>query len=223
VQAGHAVHKTWRGHNKEGNLGEDADKRRYLDFQREDFQSQRFDPGSKLNAFTLMTNHAHELFAIEVPKLFSNHMRRHHARYGQYFNQLKERSGKVAEDRPHTTLLESEEQQMIATFYIHANPLRAGMVKDMRNYVWSTHRLYAFGLREPWMQHVSFPQWYLKLGRTFEQRQRVYRKLFARYLANTDKKSQRFLKRRFFGSPLWVHRQEAAVRLWRKEHRGPPE
>jgi putative transposase len=107
-------------------------------------------------------------------------------------------------------------------FYVHANPVRAGMVKDARDYHWSTHRLYAFGKREPWMVNVVLPNWYVKLGKNEEQRQEMYRKLFDRYLKERGLISQRFLKKRFFGSILWIEQREALVRAWRKEHKAPP-
>ena len=81
-----------------------------------------------LYAVTLMSNHGHEVYGIGDRELFSRQMRRHHGRYGQDFNRVYGRSGKVAEDRPKTCLLENEHFEMRVTFYIHANPLRAGMV-----------------------------------------------------------------------------------------------
>jgi putative transposase len=217
-----AVHKVWRGHNKEPNLGTRENKLKYLEFLNADIESKRFGDCSTLHALTLMTTHTHESGKVKKPVLYSNHMRRHHSRYGIYFNKVNGRSGKGAEDRPHTTLIEGEHAEMETVFYIHANPVRAGIVRDARDYHWSTHRLYAFGKREPWMLHITFPTWYLKLGRTWEQRQKNYRRLFAKYLKERGSTKQTFLKKRFFGSLVWMDQQEALVKSWRAAHRGPP-
>jgi putative transposase len=139
-----------------------------------------------------------------------------------YFNRLQRRSGKVAEDRPHTTLIKGEEQEIRAVLYIHANPVRAGIVKDARNYYWSTHRLYAFGKREPWMKNIKLPDWYMRLGRNFEQRQRRYRKLFARYVKEEGRSRQIFLRKRFYGPQTWAEKRIEKVKAWCREHRGPP-
>jgi putative transposase len=221
VLPGHTVHKVWRGHNREWNLGTNTQKEVYLQFMNEDFESDKYPIGSFLNALTLMSNHTHEVSAIEQPKLYSNHMRRHHARYGQYFNRMNDRCGKVAQDRPHTTLLEGDSSEMEVVFYVHANPLRAKIVKDLRNYPWSTHNLYAFGKRKAWMRNIKLPKWYLALGKTPLLRQKTYRRLFAKYLKEKGLVKQSFLKRRFFGSITWIDSKEALVKEWRKTHAPP--
>ena len=100
VLPNHSVHKVWRGHNREWNLGTDFEKQTYLKFLNEDLESEKYDAGSVLQALTIMSNHAHEIFLLLNPGFFSNHMRRHHSRYGAFFNRIKGRCGKVAQDRP---------------------------------------------------------------------------------------------------------------------------
>jgi putative transposase len=222
VFAGYCVHKVWRGHNKEDNLGTPIEKSAYLGFLNEDLESERYQAGCELNALTLMDNHTHEFCKVLDPGLFSAHMRRVHSRFGAFFNRLKSRCGKVAQDRPHTTLLEAEQAEIEAVLYVHANPVRANMVKDARHYRWSTHKLYAFGQREDWMRNVVLPQWYLNLGNTALVRQRNYRRLFANYLREKGRFKQTFLRRRFYGNPAWMLQQEKKVADWRKQRRHPP-
>ena len=211
VLSGDPVHKVWRSHNGEPNLGTNEEKQAYLDYLNMDLESKRYESGCKLQAVTVMTNHTHEMSHVENRVQYSNHMRRHHSRYGAFFNKLKNRCGKVAQDRPHTTLLESERQEMETVFYIHANPVRARMVGDARDYPWSTHRYYAYGKRESWMRNIKLPGWYLKLGATPELRQRAYRQLFEQYLAERGLRSRRFFVVLFFGSVLWCRERQAAL------------
>lgn len=216
-----SVHKIWRGHNQEWNLSSAQDKSTYLRYMNEDLESDR-EAGSIPQALTLMSNHTHEVSLVLNQKLFSDHMRRHHARYGIYFNNKNDRSGKVAEDRPHTTLLADGHHEMIAVFYVHANPVRAKIVKDANQYVWSTHRLYAAGKVSPWMKNIKLPNWYLQLGKTQEDRQRAYRRLFARYLREEGMEKKPYFSRCFFGPIEWKQKMEDVVRKWRKESRSPP-
>lgn len=215
VLPNHAVHKVWRGHNKEYNLGKREDKEKYIGFLNDDFDKHESKVGAYIEALCLMDNHAHEMFRILSQILFSNHMRRHHGRYGQHFNKVNGRSGKVAEDRPKTTLIEDGHHEMRTVFYIHANPIRAGIVKNARDYEWSTHKLYAFGKRQPWMKHIKLPAWYLALGRNAEERQSKYRKLFEQYLKETGRFKQTFLKKLFFGNEIWVEERQLKVAEWR--------
>lgn len=216
VLPGFGVHKVWRGHNKEPNLGSDEHKTKYLEFLNKDLESEKYDVGCALQALCLMTNHTHEILGVKKVPEFSNHMRRHHSRYGMYFNRLNERCGKVAQDRAWTCLLADEDHEMRAVFYIHANPIRAGIVKDARDYHWSTHQLYAFGKRPDWMRNVILPSWYLRLGDNAEQRQRKYRQLFAAYLKEFGTKTQMFLRKLFYGPTLWIEQRQQVISKWRR-------
>ena len=110
-------------------------------------------------------------------------MRYHHSCFGQNFNRIYERQGKVSYDRPLTVQMENEAVTLEVIFYVHANPLKSKMpTRQSRNYYYSTHQLYAYGKRAPWMKHVKFAPCYLRLGKTPEQRQKKYRKLFDAYL-----------------------------------------
>lgn len=215
-----SVHKIWRGHNREWNLGTEGQKRMYLCFLNEDMECPKYEVGAKISAVTVMSNHTHEIYKIEKPENFSNHMRRHHSRYGRYFNDSQDRCGKVAQDRPKTCLLANSHYEMISVFYVHANPLRAGIVKDARDYAWTTHGLYAFGKREPWMRNITFPEWYMSLGRTMEQRRRRYRQLFSKYLERGGRRKQRFLREMFFGPIVWMEERKRGVRSYSRS-RGP--
>jgi len=215
VRPGYSVHKVWRGHNREWNLKTGEQKQKYLDFMNQDLESNQYEAGSTILALTLMSNHTHELFDVSCQKLFSNHMRRHHSRYGRYFNDLKNRRGKVAEDRPHTTLIADDHHKMMCTFYIHANPHRA-KIGDPERYEYSTHKLYAYGKRSIWMRNVALPEWYLRLGKTMAQRQKKYRVLFARYLKSSGLRKQTFLRKLFFGPIPWMLGNEERVIEWRK-------
>jgi len=196
-------------------------KSKYLELMNEDLESKRYKSGAAAEAITVMSNHTHEIFEIQEQVSFSNHMRRHHSRYGSYFNRLKNRSGKVAEDRPHTKLMFDDYRAMETTFYVHANPIRANLVRDAKDYFFSTHRLYAFGKREHWMRNIKLPGWYLRLGRTKGLRQKKYRQLFAAFLKRMGRFKKKFLRARFLGPMYWVKRRERAVKDWLKERPKP--
>ena len=208
IQEGATFHKVWRGHNKEWNLGEASEKLKYLNLLYEE----KAKDTSPLRALCLMSNHTHEVYTLKNLPSFSNFMRRHHSRYGMYFNFKHKRCGKVAQDRPLTSQFENEEHEMRAIFYIHANPLRAGICKDAKDYAWSTHKLYAFGVKPKWLKDnvVEFPQWYLDLGKTMEQRQKAYRQMFDRYLLEQGLRKQP-LYIYGTGSPAWVLKRHKEI------------
>jgi len=213
------THKIWRGHNKENNIGTDDEKLTYLTYLNELLPKQL----NELNAFDLLSNHTHELFEIKDKIQFSNLMRDHHSRYGMFFNRKHNRQGKVAYQRPKTCLIECDEYSIQATFYIHANAVRAGITKNACNYKWSTHNLYAFGKRKDFMKYVKFPKWYMNLGNTWEDRRRKYRQLFDLYIKKNGLITQTFLYNYFFGNTLWMLEQSKVVSDWTKSRtKSPP-
>jgi len=222
LEEGFQTHKMWRSHNKECNIVEFKDRLLYLESLNRELEKKG--QQNELNALVLMPNHTHETFDIKDKYRFSEMMRNYHSRYGFIFNMRHERKGKVAYDRPKTCLIESERYSMIATFYIHANPVKAGIVKNAANYKWSTHKFYAYGKREAWMKNVVFPKWYMELGKTPLERQEKYRRLFDAYLRERGLINDRILDRYFYGNPMWMMEGNKRVRDWIKENhsKDPP-
>ena len=218
LEEGFQTHKMWRSHNKERNLESNEDKASYLNILNKELKKQ----SNELNAYATMSNHAHELFDIKDKSDFYDLMRNHHSKYGRFYNDKHDRRGKVAYERPKTCLIGDENYSMTATFYIHANPLRAGMVKNAADYPWSTHKLYAFGKRNKFNRFVKFPKWYMELGKTPEERQRKYRKLFDAYLRAHGLISKDFLDYYFFGGYSWTERLKQKLKQWREEGPNAP-
>lgn len=206
------LHKVWKGHNSEYNIGSHREKDAYLKYLNEEIIKQE----NPIHSICIMSNHTHEVYSLNECdgsiQALSELFRRHHARYGMYFNRKQNRKGKVAQERPFTCSVEKDDaHEMELTFYIHANPLRAGLCKDAKNFYYSTHRLYAYGKKEPWMANIVFPQWYMKLGKTMKQRQARYRSLFEDYLRRRG-----LIKVTHciygWGSLLWVHKRRRQIR-----------
>jgi putative transposase len=212
----------WKAHNKEWNLEKDSEKETYLSHMNSELKKD--EQTNALNAYTVMSNHSHELYFLEDIIEFSNMMRNHHSRYGMYYNRKHKRCGKVAYERPKTCLIEDDDYSMRATFYIHANPVKAGITKNAANYKWSTHKFYAFGKKDEMMKYVVLPEWYMRLGRTMKDRQRAYRKLFDEYLRELGLIKQSFLEKHFYGDPFWVLDFTKKVSDWNKKDRSkdPP-
>ena len=210
------THKVWRAHNKEYYLQNSKIKQLYIDSL---LKVQKADQKDyELNALTLMSNHVHEVIKISTVKSFSNLMRNHHSNFGLIFNKMHKRCGKVAQERPHTTCFEVDSYSMEAVFYTHANPIKAGMVKDSKMYYWSTHAVYAFGKKPKWLEGIKFkfPEWYMELGSTFKERQAKYRSLFNKYLkkALDGKTYLRFSKMNFHGGPMWTFTKDQIIKSY---------
>lgn len=212
------VHKIWRGHNREWNLKQSIEKLKYLHLIDKELGKSI----NQLHAIVLMSNHSHEIYMIDDVDAFSDEMRRAHGSYGMFFNKLHKRCGKVAQDRPKTCMIENDDYAMRATFYIHANPLRAGIVKNAASYPWSTHAWYAYGKPVRGLQKLRYPEWYMALGKTMQQRQQRYRQYFDAYLKEIGLIKLGFHHKPFYGSPVWQIPLLNKIHDWRAYANAPP-
>ena len=66
-------------------------------------------------------------------------------RYVRYFNAKHNRTGTIWEGRFKSCLIDSEQYLFVLYKYIEMNPVKAGMVKNAGNYVWSSYAHNALG------------------------------------------------------------------------------
>lgn len=88
-----------------------------------------------------MDNHYHLL--IETPG--ANLIKAMHTlntSYTTYFNKRKERSGHLFQGRYKSILVQADGYLHHLSRYIHLNPVRANLVKDPEEYIWSSYRFF---------------------------------------------------------------------------------
>lgn len=200
------VHKFFRCHNREFLLQNQSVKKLYQDCVSEALNQDGLKGQVQLHAFCIMNNHVHQLVHYKGGlDLFSEYMRRSHSRFGQIFNRNMQRSGKVANERPKTPLIQNYEHAMRVHFYIEANPIRASIAKspnDLVGFTYNSYRFYAHGIRDAATKDLVEPEWYLELGPTPKLRQRAYRELFRQYV-NQQIRSFFNSLATFIGDQLW--------------------
>ena len=131
-------HVISRGNNKSNIFLDDKDYNVFLK-QLIDVKSEK---NFLLYAYCLMPNHFHLLIeSIEEP--LSNIMQKLLTLYAIYFKSRHDRTGHVFQGRYKAKICDKEEYLFKLMQYIHVNPLRAGIIKDINNYKWSSHLVYA--------------------------------------------------------------------------------
>ena len=94
-----------------------------------------------IEAFCFMSNHIH--LAIRVADISISRIMQHLAfRYTQYINRRYKRIGHLFQGRFKSILVDDEEYLKELVRYIHLNPVRARLVSDPRQYIWSSYRAY---------------------------------------------------------------------------------
>ena len=95
-------------------------------------------------AWVLMYNHAHLLLKTGLTPL-ATVMRRLLTGYAQQFNRRHRRHGQLFQNRYKSFLCQEDAYLLELVRYIHLNPLRAGVVNDLKslkNYAWPARRAY---------------------------------------------------------------------------------
>jgi REP-associated tyrosine transposase len=137
-------HVIVRGNQRRKTFFSDADYMVYL--ERLGRYRRRY--GYIIHAFCLMPNHVHLLVESSAQPL-AKFMQGVQQSYSQYFNLRHRKSGQVFEGRYKAIVCEKDEYWLQLTRYIHLNPVRAGMVDEPEQYLYSGHRAYLDGKNRP--------------------------------------------------------------------------
>ncbi|MFH1260200.1 MAG: transposase [Elusimicrobiota bacterium] len=113
------------------------------------------DTKSKCYGWVLMPNHFHLLIRAGVKPL-GDLMRKLLTGYAIYFNRKHKRCGYLYQNRYKSILCQEEEYLLELIRYIHLNPLRGGVVKDifgLNKYKWSGHFILIGGGEVEWQSN----------------------------------------------------------------------
>lgn len=92
-----------------------------------------------LHAYCLMTNHFHML--LETSKIDISKFMKHLAGcYALYFNKKYMYQGHLFEGRYKAVLVKDDTYFLQTSRYIHLNPVKAGIVENAEDYLWSSYR-----------------------------------------------------------------------------------
>ncbi len=139
-----------------------------VDADREDFVSRlgclSDETGTAIYAWSLMTNHAHILLRTSEVGL-SKFMRRLLTGYAVNFNNRHHRHGHLFQNRYKSIVCEEDAYFQELVRYIHLNPMRARLVKDMSSldkYRWSGHSAIVGKVANAWQDTDYVLSWFGK-------------------------------------------------------------
>ena len=102
----------------------------------------------EIHGYVLMANHYHLLIRTKEANL-SSAIQWLGVSYSVWFNRRHERSGHLFQGRFKSFLIENERYFRTMGFYLHGNPLRAGKVKRLKDYFWSSYEGYRDRKKQP--------------------------------------------------------------------------
>jgi REP-associated tyrosine transposase len=141
---GASYHILSRGNEQKDIFHDDQDRLLFSETLGE--MSERFE--IDVFAYVLMGHHYQVLLKTNRANL-SKSMQWLGVTYTRRFNLRHFRSGHLFQGRFKSIIVQNDAYLMRLSCYIHRNPLRAGIVKRLAGYRWSSYRAYAYGDRAP--------------------------------------------------------------------------
>jgi putative transposase len=160
-------HIICRGNNREPVFEEKEDFEKYLEICRR-YKDQY---GFKLYHWVLMNNHIHLLVETKENGSLSKVMQGINLAYTIWFNRKNAKVGHLWQDRYRSAVVERDNYLLECGRYIERNPVRAGIVKDAREYLWSSYRVYGYGKEDGLTDRHDI---YESMGKNQTQRQKAY-------------------------------------------------
>lgn len=168
-EPGFIHHVTTRGNNKQVIFRDSYDFRKFGKFLSEAIQQY---PMVVYN-YALMSNHIHLLLETKQEKSLSRGMEHAMKEYAKYFNKKYDHVGHVFQGRFKSFVIEKERYFFLCSRYIDLNPVKAGIVQEPQQYLWSGYPSLAFG--KAGIIPIEHHDLYKGLGTTPEERQAAYR------------------------------------------------
>ena len=130
-------HIMLRGINRQAIFEDDEDMQRLLE------TIVRYKEICKYEVYSycIMSNHVH-LLLKETEEPISNVVKRISGSCVFWYNKKYERCGHLFQERYKSEVVENDEYFLTVLRYIHQNPIKAGMVKDISTYKWSSYNEY---------------------------------------------------------------------------------
>lgn len=112
--------------------------------KKSDYRRKLLPPNSfDLITYCLMPNHFHLLIKQKTELPISKFVQKVITGYSKYFNKKYGRAGSVFQDKFKSVRVSKNEQLLWTSFYIHENPKKAELVKNLSEYRWSSYLDYA--------------------------------------------------------------------------------
>lgn len=166
--AGGLYHVTSRGDRRENIYENDEDREKWLDNLGN--TCRRFN--WRCHAYCLMDNHYHIVIETAEANL-SKGMRQLNGVYTQYYNRQHGRVGHVFQGRYKGILVERDEYLLELARYVVLNPIRASMVKNIKDWKWSSYNA---------MSGEEFTQSWLETGWILGQFSKQQKRAIEKYV-----------------------------------------
>jgi REP element-mobilizing transposase RayT len=144
-------HIMMRGINRQNIFQDDDDKNKFLQTIRKYKRISNYE----LYSYCLMNNHVHMLVK-ETSEPISDLIKRISSSYVLWYNKKHERCGHLFQERYKSETVENEEYFLTVLRYIHQNPVKAKLSKNVEGYKWSSYNEYIQNSKKTEITDIDF-------------------------------------------------------------------
>ncbi|MFZ6017338.1 MAG: transposase [Nitrospirota bacterium] len=142
---GYVYHILTRGNNRQDVFRDERDFEKYIELLQRYKEKFEF----KLYHYVLMRNHAHLVLETTARGgTLSEIMKGINLSYAQYYKGRYKHIGHFWQDRYESILISKDDYLLACGSYVELNPVRAKVVKDPKDYRWSSYNVYAYGKKD---------------------------------------------------------------------------
>jgi putative transposase len=194
----HVFHILTRGNNREDIFRDEIDYQKYLEILKRYKEKYQF----KLYHYVLMRNHVHlVLETLEEGGSLAEVMKGINLSYAQHYKRRYDHIGHFWQDRFKSVLISKDEYLLACGSYVELNPVRAGVVRDPREYRWSSYNIYAYGKRDLVADEHPI---YRELSRDESGRRKRYREFVLGMLGTRDAMKGEMDRRAIYGGEAFT-------------------
>jgi putative transposase len=199
-------HVLTRGNNKQDIFKDEEDFRKCIEILKKYKEKYKF----KLYHYVLMSNHVHlvieptdaggELFQI---------MKGINLSYAQHFKNKYKYIGHFWQDRFRSIIVSKDEYLFACGSYVELNPVRAGMVKEPKEYLWSSYMANAYGKKDGLVdEHTIYEN-----SSTDENVRKEYRKFIQQMLQKNESMRGEMERRTIYGGGDFIQQVHKRFKL----------
>jgi putative transposase len=191
---GYVYHVLTRGNNRQDVFKDEKDYQKYLDLLHLYKEKYQF----SLYHYVLMSNHVH--LVLEPTKRggsLAEVMKGINLSYAQYFKNRYKHTGHFWQDRYKSIIISKDDYLLACGSYVELNPVRAGIVKDSRDYKWSSYNAYAYGKKDSVIEKHPI---YKELSKNETERRKRYREFIRGMLKDRNSMKGEMERKIVYGS-----------------------
>ncbi|MCM8829539.1 MAG: transposase [Candidatus Omnitrophica bacterium] len=209
----YVYHVLTRGNNRQDVFKDERDYKRYIEILNKYKERYKF----KIYHYVLMRNHVHLVVEpSERGGTLAEIMKCINLSYAQYYKARYKHIGHLWQDRYKSILISKDNYLLACGSYVELNPVRAGIVKDPKDYKWSSYNTYAYGKIDTLIDEHPI---YKEMSENETERRNKYREFITGILKEKDAMKGEMDRRVIYGSEEFIdkvtkeYKIDAIIRL----------